>query len=531
MKRIILMAIAIVLTMGAKAQSQFLSADRYEQGDRAAQLDGQRGAVVLSTYSDIVLTVTNTEATITPRGKGGSGYYEYEIVSSHNNLKIKFNRRGNIITGEKTIAPKKDFLVAYLLVEPKTPIEIIDQSSGSSTSLSREFAEVEINSNIPNLKVDYSPHLQAEVKVHQQEHDNSITTTTLRIPLKVFKDTKANAERLRKEFSDFDAKLTQLGDNMMSNASEGEWAKAEQMQKAAEDAEQIWDEINAISIYVPDQSNVEQINGLAELLGPEIKKIYGVRLLNTVEVVHKTQYSGFMEDGARLYEQRNYKEARQAYVNALEADDAPEDMKSATQTSINQCDTCMLYERYTLGAFGLINDIKKNGGTQAEVAEAAAAAIEYLTVLNRYNPDDFYGSRITKLEKMLENQPLEIQFTTVRWVHNDAGFYEAGKIPGVQIWTFRGDKAPSIADIRSEKKFRDLVNKSNAYEQVAVTNDDGVADVVLRRNDLPTGLILRPTGKGSEKIKPSYHSIKDLIGREVGTYKKITKHEKMAASY
>lgn len=535
MKRMILTALAVILTLGAMAQSQYLSADRYTKGDRAAQLDGLAGILILSQHSDLVITVRNASgAAITPRGMGKSGYYEYEVVVDRQqqaNPKIELNRRGNIIKTDFTSSPKANYFVAYLLSEPEVPVEIIDQSTANNSTLSREWTELEINSTFPDLKVEYSDLLQAQVTTRQKENDNSIYITTLRIPVKVFAEVENKMKKLESEFKALDKKLTEDVDaSGMSKATDEQWAQLDNLKGEYEMADKDWDEINVIYVHAP-KTNTCAIDGLSQKLGPEVRLTYGVRPLKTVEVRHKTKFSGFMEEGGRQYGLRNYEEARQAFVNAMNADDAPADMRASVQTNISQCDTCITYEKYTLGAFGMINKIKKEGGTQEQVVNVASAAVEYLTVLNRYNPNDFYTSRAEALEKMIKNLPLEVQFTTVRWVNNASGFFEAGKIQGVEIWVVKGTSAPAPNDYRTDKKFKELLNRSNVYEHVATTNADGQADVQMNRTDLPLGFLLRPTGSNADKIKIHYLPFNDIMKQSQGTYNKRRFRVKMYAAY
>lgn len=48
---------------------------------------------------------------------------------------------------------------------------------------------------------------------------------------------------------------------------------------------------------------------------------------------------------------------------------------------------------------------------QKDVVKYASGALEFLNVLNKYNPCDFYAERIEKLEKLIEDMPLDLKFT------------------------------------------------------------------------------------------------------------------------
>ena len=99
-------------------------------------------------------------------------------------------------------------------------------------------------------------------------------------------------------------------------------------------------------------------------------------------------------EGSRLYGLRKYADARRSYESAKAAKDVVKDLIPTIESNIAQCDTCIAYEKYVLGAFSKIRDAE--GITRRlskELVEYASAAIEYLQVLNRYNQSDFYTSR------------------------------------------------------------------------------------------------------------------------------------------
>ena len=183
-----------------------------------------------------------------------------------------------------------------------------------------------------------------------------------------------------------------------------------------------------------------------------------------------------------------------------------------------------------LSAFARIREIKTTGGSQEDAVECASVAINYLQLLNRYNPSDFYSSRITQLENAVKSLPLELRFTAVRWVKNVSGFYEAGKIPGVEIYTFKGDKPPLAKEYKTDKKFCELIENSNNYVKEAVTDSEGQANLRLDRQHLPTGFFLRPIGY-DDKIKVFYINFQDLMRQSQGTYNKRRFRVKMYAEY
>ena len=247
--------------------------------------------------------------------------------------------------------------------------------------------------------------------------------------------------------------------------------------------------------------------------------------------IYVTQSSAMIAEGSRLYSLRKYEDARRSYVNAKSVDDVVVDLIPTIESNIAQCDTCIAYEKYVLGAFGKIREMKTlGGGSQKNLVEYASAAIEYLQVLNRYNNSDFYTSRITQLEELIKDLPLEIRVTIVRWVNNESGFYEAGKIPNVEVWAFNGDNPPIQNNYATDKKFVSMMGKSNEYSQLGVSDSEGQVDLQFNRQQMPKGLFFRPIGY-NDKIKIQYIDLKSLLNQTLGTYEKRRFRLKMFASY
>ena len=247
--------------------------------------------------------------------------------------------------------------------------------------------------------------------------------------------------------------------------------------------------------------------------------------------IYVTQSSAMLAEGSRLYELRKYKEARQSYEGALAAKDVVTDLIPTIKSNIAQCDTCIAYEQYVLGAFSKIRSMKTNpDASQKELVDYASSAIEYLQVLNRYNEDEFYSSKITMLEEFIGDLPLEVRFTITRWVNNASGFFEAGRIPNVEIWQFNGDTPPVQNNYANDKKFQTMVGKSNEFTQITVTNAEGIADIQFNRKSLPTGIFFRPVGY-EDKIKIQYMDMRNLLSESQGQYNKRRFRLKMFAAY
>lgn len=246
--------------------------------------------------------------------------------------------------------------------------------------------------------------------------------------------------------------------------------------------------------------------------------------------IYVTQSSAMLAEGSRLFSLRKYADARLAYEGALSADDVVKDLIPTIKSDIAQCDTCILYEKYTLGALSKIRKMKNEGGSQEDLVKYASAGIEYLQVLNRYNPNDFYAGRMTQLEDLIREQPMEVLFTIVRWVNNAAGFFEAGKIPNVEVWAFKGTTPPPLKNYSTIQKFKEMVSRSNDFVQISVTNAAGQAEISLNRQALPTGLFFCPV-ESEDKIKTQYMDLGELLQQSKGTYNKRRFRLKMFASY
>jgi hypothetical protein len=247
--------------------------------------------------------------------------------------------------------------------------------------------------------------------------------------------------------------------------------------------------------------------------------------------IYVTQSSAMLAEGSRLYALRKYKEARVSYEGALEADDVVKDLIPTIKSDIAQCDTCMLYEKYTLGAFAKIRAMKEQGGgSQEELVKYASAGVEYLQVLNRYNPNEFYTSRMAQLENLINDLPMEVRFTIVKWMNSEAGFFESGKLPQVEVWAYTGTEPPVQNSYKNDKKFKSLVGNSNQFIQLGISDKGGIVDVQLNRKSLPSGLFFRPIGY-DDKIKIQYLSFEELLNQSKGTYNKRRIRLKMYLSY
>lgn len=244
---------------------------------------------------------------------------------------------------------------------------------------------------------------------------------------------KASVEQARKEFESIQQIINQKG----SSASDAEWNKRDAMEEKLHEAEEEFRSSMHIDVFA-DGTNREQID--LEPLGPRVKLCYGVLLLKQIEKVYVTECSAMMTEGARLYGLRQYDNARRNFVNALKAKDTPDDIIPSINGNIQQCDTCLKYEQYAMGSLIKMKQMRQAGeANQKDVVKYAAGAVEFLNILNKYNPCDFYAERITKLEKLIEEMPLDLKFTIAKWVNDYSGFYEDGTLGNVELWAYSGD--------------------------------------------------------------------------------------------
>ena len=529
MKKILSILFLLLTIQGVMAQSDYISYRPYEQADRLENLGGKRGVLILSQRSDLVITVTNAPEVQAPAAqRRGDGLFEYELVldaESPRQPKIEVNRRGDVDRVDWVVTPKVDYFSAYLIEETAKPIRLEEQTAANSAILDGTLCEVEFQSTIPDLVVDCQRLVEkgAKVKRESKQGDNSIQIIRVIIPVAILENAKKQMEDSQKTWQS-------LYDLLMNrdDAPAGEYERLDMLKEQTTKAEEEYRSLTQLNVYATGTNQLPvDISGLK----PRSKMVYGVLLRTIIEEKHVSQCAGFMAEGGRQFALREYTNARQSFLNALKAPDTPANLRNSIQTTMAQCDTCNAYEKWTLRAFARIRDIKAKGGSQEEAVECANSAIAYLQILNRYNPCEFYSSRIKQLEKAVQSLPLEIRFTTARWVKNVSGFYEAGRISGVEIYSFRGASVPSAKEYKTDKKFRELMEENTAnFVREGVTDANGQADLHLSRQSLPTGFFLRPVGS-NDKIKIYYIGFDALMRQSQGTYNKRQFRVKMYAEY
>lgn len=511
-KRIACILLMIWTTVPLWAQSEYISNSRYMDADRFEDLDGNCGLLLLSKHNDLVISVTNSKkkASIRLNGERPDGYYEYSIIIDAEDTrtpKVEGSRRGSVYKTELVQSVKPDFLIAYRLEEVLNPIRMDDQTKPNDARLNATEAELEFTTTIKNLKVNCSPKLEAKVSSQVSRSDPNITITTVVIPITALTHAKKAIEESKKEYTTLNNKI----DSNPDKATDAEWNKLDELEKNEQDAVNLFRELTSIEIYGEGTNHLSiDISDV----GPRSKKCYAVLPLIIEKNVFVTQCSSFMNEGGKLFGMRKYKEARIAYENALKSRDVVINMRPAIRESIAQCDTCIQYESLAARAIKKIAEMKENGNaTQDEVARYASAAIEFMQMVNTYNPDEFYTTRIEKMKRLLMDMPLKIKFTIVEW----KTLHEGDCISGVEVWAYYGTPSVSSNTFSSDRKYKKILNKEGFnYKQVGLSDKQGVVEIELDRTNLPEGILFRPDEDSNIKIK--YMSMAELLYQAHGTY-------------
>lgn len=512
MKRLACILLIICTTLPLWAQSEYISNSRYIDADRIEDLGGNCGLLLLSKHNDLVISVTNSKkkASIRPNGERPDGYYEYCVIIDATDTrtpKVEVSRRGNVYKTELVQSVKPDFLIAYRMEEVQNPIRMDDQTKPNDARLNATEAELEFTTTIKNLKVECSPKLGAKVSSQVSRSDPNITITTVVIPIASLTNAKKAIEDIQKEYKTLNNKI----DSDTDKATEEEWNRLDELEKNEENAANLFKELASVVIYGEGTNHLSiDISDM----GPRSKKCYAVLPLIIEKNVFVTQCSAFMSEGGKLFGMRKYKEARTAYENALKSRDVVVNMRPAIRESIAQCDTCIQYETLAARAIKRISEMKKDGNaTQDEVAKYASAAIEFMEMVNTYNPDEFYTTRIEKMKRLLTDMPLKIKFTIVEWETLHEGDY----LSGVEVWAYHGVSAISPNAFSSDKKFKKTLTKEGFnYKQIGLSNKQGIVEIELDRTNLPVGILFRP--KDDSNIKIKYMSMAELLRQAHGTY-------------
>lgn len=500
------------------AQSAYISSSPCDSEDRFGDLKGAGGILVISKHSDLAITVLNAKKiAVTPKGQRSDGLYEYEIVVDRKETtkpKVEVNRRGDINRTSFTASIKPDFFCAYMIEEVAKPITLEDQTAENDAVLDATLAQVDISTNIADLQIECKELLSrgATIKTTTSAADKSIIVKQIEIPIKILNDAKVQVETTQEAYN----KLMNFCSDPKQKATDADFDKLEKLEDEVERASQVYAQLTRINVYA---TGTNQLSIDLSDLKPRSKKRYGIHVLKIIEERHVSECSGMMAEGARLYGIREYAGAQKAFTNALNAKDTPSDLKATIRTNIAQCDSCILYERYALAALSKLKEAREKGeGSQSDVVKWASAGLDYMLLLEIYNPCDFYSERVKQLKKIIEGQPLIIKFTFAKWVNDAAGFHEDGILPNVEIWALYGKKVPTPIEYKNDKQFMKMLSSYNC-KQVGTSDEKGEYDITLNRKELPSGLLFRPVGYGS-KVSISYKDINNVMRQSEGDYQK-----------
>lgn len=512
MKKYFFVLLAVFASLTIQAQSEYISSSRVVDADRFENLDNDGGLLLLSIHNDLVINVTNAnkKVKIENRGKNVEGMYEYYIIVDSEDTrtpKIEVSRRGSVYKTEFVQAVKPDFLIAYRLEEVMNPIRLDNQTRPNDARLNAEEAELEFTTTIKNLQVLVNPKLGAKLEIKISPSDNNITKTTVVIPISVIREAKEKMNTAQKDFEEHEKWLEDAKDK----ATDADWDKLDELEKISEESTALYRNLMSVEIF---GEGTNQLSIDISDLGPRSKKCYAVLPLTIEKEIFRTECSVRVNEGGKLFGMRKYKEAKEAYMSALKAEGATAEIKPTIETSISLCDSCIMYENLAAKSIKKIGELKKTGlATQEEVARYASAAVEFMDIVNSYNPNDFYLERIEKLENLLDGMPLKILFTIVEW----KTLYEGESLANVEVWAYNGDSEISSSTFSSDRKFKKEINNQGAwYKQIGVSDLQGKTEVELERKQLPKGLIFRP--KENKDVKIVYIRMPDLMRQATGTY-------------
>ena len=505
---------ALCLALPAMAQSDYISCHRDKSLDYIDENDNVCGLLIVSQQYDLVIEVVNAAEKVTikpPRAVKSNGTYEYEVLISANdtkNPKVEINRRGSVYKTDFVANVKPGYFVGYRMEEVANPIRMDDQTTASDAILDEKKAELEFTTSLDNLQIECAPQIVLEKKTSRKEGDQNLHITSIIIPIEVLKQAE---EAITNAQTAFDAQDKYLKES--DNPKDEEWDKLDELEKVLNAAQENYNKLVTVYVYC-DNSNKITLD-IADL-GPRSKKCYVVLPLIIEKEIYKTDCSLHMSEGGKLFDIRKFKEAKVAFENAYNAKDATAGIKSTIRTSIALCDSCIRYESLAAKALKKINQLKESSsGTQEVVADYTSAAIDFLQILNSYKPDEFYSSRIVKLENLLENMPLCIDFTVVEW----KTLHEGNALRNVEIWAYYGNDAKTSSSFSTDKRFRKAKSKeAHKYTQIGVTDAAGKAKIELNRNKLPNGIIFRPVN--NDDVKIHYMNMNELMKRSNGSYMK-----------
>ena len=306
------------------------------------------------------------------------------------------------------------------------------------------------------------------------------------------------------------AQLDSLAAIMADMEARGEYLQMESVMQQQEAKEQWYAEHTTIMLGG---------NGIKPLSLSLLEVSPKERVRYAVVAMKMSECMSLMDEGDALFKSMKYADAKRVYASALKAKDVTESLVPSINSHIMRCDSCINYFQRLVGVLGLIKERKESSDkvSQYDVASYYYAAIEYMQILYRYNPIEYYKKNIEALEKAVGDMPFLIRFTVVKWVSDRVSASEGGAMADVDIWAYYGDKASMPAKYKDNETFRKAQRVSgDKFHHVGVTDENGVVDMELRRSTLPTGFFFAPV---NVKIKA------DVVYRDMEEVMSQAKHE------
>lgn len=512
-----MLLLTLFSVMSAIAQSDYISYSPAEEEDRIGDLDGNFGILIVSKLSDLVITVTNADKyNVTPSGERKDKMFVYEVIidkNSNKESKIEVSRRGDVYRTNFVAKLRPNFFRAYLIEEVQRPIRMENQSVANDAVLNANMAEVEFTTTIPDLKVICSENLNAKVSSKQKSDDKTVIITTVSIPIKVLEDARELEAKTAAAHRELEKRLVDDGDK---NATDKDWELLDRLEEEKNEAER---RMSALSQILISGTGTNRLSVDISDLKPRSKVRYVILLLK-VEVPID-EFSAKVAEGGRLFSLRDYEGARRSFMNALKLKEAPADLLPTIRTNIAHCDSCIKYERLTIAALKRINELKKlDAVAQTDITNYYGAAVDFMKIAEKYNPCNYYAKNINTLETYIENMPLAMRFTIIRWIVDRVSAMEDGAFPNIELWAYYGENNPRLNDYSSDRKFKKMVSsRTKDYQQVGTSDANGIIDMELNRKSLPTGFFFRPVLERTN-TQIVYKDMKDIMSQAVGEYNK-----------
>lgn len=510
MRKFFLTLLFLIAALCVNAQSEFISNSRVDSLDNLVQLDGKRGVMLVSKSPNLVVNVTNVpDAIVTNKGLMPSGLYEYDVVvgPDDSNPKVEVSIRGDVNITSFVARPKKNFYVAYLIELVATPIDLQDQTKGGAI-LDAKKCEVDFVSPFKELKIDVSPLLGAEISTHARAGQTGVYETKVIVPIDILKNAHEAMIASQNTYEEHNRSLN-------SSSTDADFQRDDELKSESDKAAENYNNLSVIRISsVGTNTLTVSLDGMS----PREKKSYAVLLLNKVKKEYVSDCSAHMAEAGRFFGLREYESAKKEYENALSSKDTPANLVNSIKTQIAQCDSCAVYQNFAVAALTKIRDMKKSGTvSQSDLAKYAFSAAEFLKVVNKYNPSNYYSERISKIEKMIGNLPMDFQVTVKRWAKNVSGFYEAGPLPNVEVWGYYGSTPILVKSYSSDRRFSKMVEGSSDFKKLGTSDNDGVIKMELARDNLPSVLFFRPNGYNNQ-ITIERKDMSELMRQSEGDY-------------